>query len=490
MINTQSTVAKAARINDPSILEKLRGICFTEQDLRAGWIGVGRPETDVEEFKPLAKWALEHWQMYRTFLDEADSRKAYVLDIGCGIGHSTLNLSALSPGWRIEGVDLDHEAIQFAKKYNSADNITFLAQDIFYLSSKKKYNYIFALEIFEHLPPELHRLFIEKLLSLLEPNGKIFFTTPNSLDEPDADYGHVGFLSRERAKVFYQIFKNNIRSSSFINNQKLLSKSLDGVIVHSPFSAFEKDVAKKSHFWLIFTALEGDTFNREQWEQRLQRAMLVIKRREDRRRLKRDLIRPYYRFRMFAGKLRDRVLGRYQQTISLEIPVNWHEDFIVHLASVLRPKVYVELGLYQCALFNKIIPHADQLIGIDIVKSAGEFMDKSDKTTFFKGTTDAFAAKLKKKPIQIDLLFIDADHSQKSVLNDFKQLFPYVADQGVILLHDGYPKNKEYTQPGYCGDGYKAIAKLSKERDDFELMTIPVHPGLSLCRKRSKQVSW
>ena len=34
---------------------------------------------------------------------------------------------------------------------------------------------------------------------------------------------------------------------------------------------------------------------------------------------------------------------------------NWHEDFIVHLAKVLKPNVYVELWLYKCELFNRII---------------------------------------------------------------------------------------------------------------------------------------
>ncbi len=39
-----------------------------------------------------------------------------------------------------------------------------------------------------------------------------------------------------------------------------------------------------------------------------------------------------------------------QQTI--ERKENWHEDFIINLAAQFRPKVYVELGLYQCELFN------------------------------------------------------------------------------------------------------------------------------------------
>jgi len=124
-------------------------------------------------------------------------------------------------------------------------------------------------------------------------------------------------------------------------------------------------------------------------------------------------------------------------------PNNWHEDFIVHLASILKPKVYVELGLYHCALFNRIEPFAKKLIGVDTSTEAGRYMKKSHKTKFINSTTDSYAKALKKKPIKIDMLFIDADHSKKSVMRDFNNFFPYVVDQGLILLHDGYPENKK-----------------------------------------------
>ena len=109
---------------------------------------------------------------------------------------------------------------------------------------------------------------------------------------------------------------------------------------------------------------------------------------------------------------------------------------------------------------------------------------------FFLGTTENFIEKFRLQNKKITLLFIDADHSEASVMKDFKNFLPFMADNGVILLHDDYPLNSTQSQPEYCGDGYKAIFELSKERDDFELMTIPFAPGLSLCRVRQKQVPW
>lgn len=175
-----------------------------------------------------------------------------------------------------------------------------------------------------------------------------------------------------------------------------------------------------------------------------------------------------------------------------QVPDNWHEDFIVHLASLLRPRVYVELGLYKCQLFNRIIPYAETLIGLDVSEEAGLKMVKSSKTQFIHKTSSQFADDLKKNPVSIDLLFIDADHSKEWVQKDFEAYFPFVSDQGMILLHDGYPKNKKYTESGYCGDGYIAIEELTKAagKHGYEMMTIPVHPGVTLCRKRSEHLQW
>lgn len=189
-----------------------------------------------------------------------------------------------------------------------------------------------------------------------------------------------------------------------------------------------------------------------------------------------------------------KLLIKSQRDIILRLPVdpgnNWHENFIVHLASILRPKVYVELGLYRCELFNRVAPFAHRSIGVDLSSESGKFMTKSPKSEFVCKSTDEYAKIARKNNLLIDLLFIDANHSKESVRKDFESFFPLVSDNGVILFHDGYPKNKIFTDSGYCGDGYKAIEQLTKDAKDYEMMTIPVHPGLTLCRKRTKHLLW
>jgi len=174
----------------------------------------------------------------------------------------------------------------------------------------------------------------------------------------------------------------------------------------------------------------------------------------------------------------------------VETSLNWHEDFIVHLADIVRPRLYVELGLYQCKLFNRIIPYAQHLIGVDIDSRSGCYMQKSEKTHFVNSTTQEFVKNFQLSPLSIELLFIDADHSEAAVVQDFETFFPFVTPHGLILLHDTHPGNEEQLQVGYCGTAYLAIEKLSKQTTEFEMMTIPISPGLTICRKRQAQLAW
>lgn len=169
----------------------------------------------------------------------------------------------------------------------------------------------------------------------------------------------------------------------------------------------------------------------------------------------------------------------------------WHEDFIVNLAKVLKPRVYCELWLYKCELFNRMVPLVWSAIWVDMSPDPLKYMRRDKRISFLEMSTDEYYEKIKDDSPFIDLLFIDADHSKESVLRDFQNFFPLVKDQWIILLHDGFPKSKDFAQRWtYCGDCYLAIEELSKKTNGYEMVTIPVHPGLTICRKRNAQVNW
>lgn len=209
------------------------------------------------------------------------------------------------------------------------------------------------------------------------------------------------------------------------------------------------------------------------------------------------LLRSWSRGNM--GTLANKVLARAVSILNLPFidlshgyatNSKWHQGLIIHLASILRPRVYLELGIFKCGLFNRMIPFAEQLIGVDANPEAGTHMAKSPKVRFVASTTSNFARHLRSEPISIDMIFIDADHSREAVEQDFVNFFPFVKPHGLILLHDTHPMDKAATSPERCGDAYQAIESLSRKFEQFEMMTLPWHPGLTLCRKRTAQLAW
>jgi len=169
---------------------------------------------------------------------------------------------------------------------------------------------------------------------------------------------------------------------------------------------------------------------------------------------------------------------------------NWHENYIAHLASLIQPELYVEVGIDKCQTFNKVLPFAKYLIGIDINPRCANYVTKSPKAKFYNTTSSKLARLAKKDKLTIDMLFIDADHSENQALKDFNNLFPFVTDNGLILLHDSFPKEKKGAMRGGAGTVYRAIEKLSKNTKEYEMVTIPIPPGLTILRKRKSQVHW
>ena len=156
---------------------------------------------------------------------------------------------------------------------------------------------------------------------------------------------------------------------------------------------------------------------------------------------------------------------------------------------VLRPSVYVEVGCRSGETLRFI---RDDAIANKTVVYAIDIKDVKNKipkeVNFIQGDSDTVG---RKWDTPIDMLFIDADHSASSVLNDFKNFGKWVKPNGIIFLHDTYPLDESKTSSNECGDCWKAAWKIRKELgNEFEIVTIPVVNGLSIIRKSSKQMDW
>ena len=168
--------------------------------------------------------------------------------------------------------------------------------------------------------------------------------------------------------------------------------------------------------------------------------------------------------------------------------VSWHATFIQHLAEVLNPVSYAELGIYEGETFNLV--QADYKIAVDIDPKSLKFIRDAKGITKICGDSAALKQYLEENNTFLDLLFIDADHRKESVIKDFSNVEPHMTESGVLLFHDTYPGTEEMSSPNYCGDGFLAIPELRKNYKDWNFITLPVHPGLTIASRNSHFPLW
>ena len=69
---------------------------------------------------------------------------------------------------------------------------------------------------------------------------------------------------------------------------------------------------------------------------------------------------------------------------------------------------------------------------------------------------------------EIDILWIDGDHSHEGSLRDFDNYSTFVKENGIIFLHDTAPNGAGETQPSWCGVD-KTIEHIRNNRE-FEII--------------------
>lgn len=116
-----------------------------------------------------------HLERYRFAAQYVEGR---VLDMACGVGYGSFELCSLQQE-KIEeliGVDISEESVAYAHKRYANPKIEFICANAFDYQDKQGFDTIVSLETIEHLPNP--QKFIQHLVSLLKPNGKIIASVP------------------------------------------------------------------------------------------------------------------------------------------------------------------------------------------------------------------------------------------------------------------------------------------------------------------------
>ena len=82
-------------------------------------------------------------------------------------------------------------------------------------------------------------------------------------------------------------------------------------------------------------------------------------------------------------------------------------------------------------------------------------------------------------PDDLDLLYIDGDHSYSGIKGDFSRFHAHLKRDALILAHDVDPTlSHEFPEAG----GYQALSDL--DPDLYEVFRFPVYPGMALVRTK------
>jgi 2-polyprenyl-3-methyl-5-hydroxy-6-metoxy-1,4-benzoquinol methylase len=230
------------KINDNELLVKMKSIIFHDGDVRPVWVGPKLADTDIIEFKNYSKWANEHWGLYKAFINDVKDNST-ILDLGCGVGFCTINLSDIFKNSKVIGYDIDSVSTNFGVEYNSNENIKYLCEDI--INNKlMKADYIFLVETLEHIKHKHHYTLIDNCLDSLNDNGLLFISTPNEQTFVDKERGHVGILTNEFFIKFKEKYQDNLVSVEYYDNTKLLDEDPKNYINENDGSHF-KIILKK-----------------------------------------------------------------------------------------------------------------------------------------------------------------------------------------------------------------------------------------------------
>lgn len=136
---------------------------------------------------------------------------------------------------------------------------------------------------------------------------------------------------------------------------------------------------------------------------------------------------------------------------------------------------YLEIGVDDCYNFNNIL--ITNKVSVDPSNIRGNPTFKMYSEDFFKVNTQQF-----------DIIFIDGLHVFSTAYNDLISSLAVLKNNGVILLHDTFPKKYEHqtvppSDPCWTGDVWKVVLKAQINLLNIDIKTYDVESGITIITK-------
>lgn len=173
-----------------------------------------------------------------------------------------------------------------------------------------------------------------------------------------------------------------------------------------------------------------------------------------------------------------------------------HLELIQFYARLIKPSNFLELGVQYGECTKNLIDFIpNEYYGVDVDSNDNIEYLKTNYSNFkfYNGTTDSFFQMLDdtNTNLNLEMAFIDACHSHEASYKDFLNVDKHLKDDGIIFFHDTYPASLKWTDDGLCGNCYLTPEVIRKNHNNqYEILTLPINPGISIARKCPKQLKW
>ena len=213
------------------------------------------PEDDIYRFfanhpssiNPIRDYLSDGWRTLAELMvvleaiDRPLTRCQSFLEFACGFGRFTRHLVRVLPPEKVHVSDIVAGSVDFLKSRLSVNGF-YSAHTPEALVFNRRYEVLFALSLFSHLPPTTWTRWLVRLFDGLEPNGVLIFTTHGERSAANAavDIPPEGFLylaSSESNALSSEEYGSSFVSSGFVR-QTVFAKLRDVALREFP-----------AHFW-------------------------------------------------------------------------------------------------------------------------------------------------------------------------------------------------------------------------------------------------